>query len=88
VHFYLALIALAQRQPEDMVLHILQVKLLADDMTYRMALRWGAKLVEQWPQDLREKLRLESYQVSEAFDEAAKKIVSVARSASRGAGTG
>jgi predicted DNA-binding transcriptional regulator YafY len=81
------LIALAQRQPEDMVLHILQVKLLADDMTYRMALRWGAKLVAQWPQDLREKLRLESHQVAEAFDEAAKKIASAIRSKSQGAGS-
>jgi tetratricopeptide (TPR) repeat protein len=87
VHFYLMLIALAQRQPEDMVLHILQVKLLADDMTYRMALRWGAKLVAQWPQDLREKLRLESHQVAEAFDEAAKKIASAIRSKSQGAGS-
>lgn len=88
VHFYLALIAVARRRPEEMVMHILQLKLLADDMTYRMALRWAGKLAEQWPQDLQEKSRLEFEQVSKAFEEAAKKLASAARPESRGAGSG
>ena len=74
VHFYLMLIALAQRQPEEMVIHILQVKLLADDMTCRIALRWAGKLVEQWPQDLREKWHKEFDEISKAIREAVEKI--------------
>ena len=88
VHFYLALIAVARRRPEEMVMHILQLQLLADDVTYRTALRWAGKLAEQWPQDLQDKSRLEFEQVSKAFEEAVKKLASATRPKSRGAGSG
>lgn len=86
LHFYLAMIALAQRRPEDMVEHILQLKLLADDETYRMALRWGSKVIEQWPPDLIKKWHQEFEESRKVLDEATK-VVTAVGSKSRGAGS-
>jgi Tfp pilus assembly protein PilF len=87
VHFYLALIALAQRRPEEVVKHILQIKLLADDATFLMALRWGRKIIEQWPQALQEEWHREIAQVGKVLDEAAGKLASAVRSKSQGTGS-
>ena len=54
VHLFLALLSLARKQPEEVLGHILGVKLLADDFTYRMAFRWCMQIVEGWPQELKE----------------------------------
>lgn len=56
VHLFLALLHLAQRRPEEVLGHVLQVKLLADDFTYRMAFRWCMQIVEVWPQHLKEEM--------------------------------
>jgi tetratricopeptide (TPR) repeat protein len=55
VHFYLALVTLAQRRPEEILGHLVLVKLLADDLTYRTLLRWCGKVAEQWPPELQKK---------------------------------
>jgi tetratricopeptide (TPR) repeat protein len=51
VHFFLALITLAQKRTGEILGHLMQVKLLADNTSYISLLRWCWKLVENWPQE-------------------------------------
>lgn len=57
VHFWLALITLAQRRPKEVLGHIMQVKLLADDMTYNFVLRWCWQLIERLPKETKKEWR-------------------------------
>jgi len=51
VHLFLAVVYVAIRQPELAFDHIMKLKLLADDTTFRLFFSTCCKGVEAWPQD-------------------------------------
>lgn len=57
VHFFLGLINLVERRPEDIKERLLQVRLLADELTFFKAVESYSKVTEQWPPELYQKWR-------------------------------